>query len=146
MLEFMAGAGLFVAGGIIGVVCDRVWQKVEKRVCLRIHGGFRDGIDGEGIWFNVINEGKERLPPIRLCVFSPELGSYYIFPAVCAESAQNDLWPGQEREFFCNVTPNPDPRLGPGPMLNTVAKAANDPRIVFTVQPGSVKESAAFKA
>jgi hypothetical protein len=135
MLEYLAGASLFVAGGIFGVVCDRLWQKVEKRVRLRIHGGFRYGVDGEGIWFKVKNEGKEKLPPIRLCIFTPELGTYYIFPAVRAESERNELWPGQEREFFCNVSPNPDPRLGPGPMLNTVAKAANDPRIVFRVRP-----------
>ena len=135
MSDFMVSVGLFVAGGIFGIVCDRLWQKVEKRIRLRIQGGFRDGIDGEGILFKVKNEGKERLPPIRLCLFGRELGSYFIFPADCSESERNELWPGQEREFFCRISPSQAPGLDTNPMLKNVANAANDPRIVFRVQP-----------
>jgi hypothetical protein len=101
MLEFLAG---LVAGGIIGVVCDRLWQKVEKRVRLRICGGFRHGIDGDGIWFKVTNAGKERLPPIRLCVFAPEQGSYYIFPA-SSERERNDLWPSPNSKGSSSAEP-----------------------------------------
>jgi len=132
MFEFLVG---LMAGGVIGVVCDRLWQKVEKRIRLRISGGFSDGIEGEAIWFKVKNLGREELPPIRLSLFASENGSYYIFPAACAESAREELWPGQEREFRCTVTPNQDPRLGLGPMLNAVAEMANNPSVVFRVQP-----------
>jgi hypothetical protein len=129
MLEFLAG---LLAGGVVGVVCDRLWQKVEKRVCLRVQGGYQQGVHGEGISFRVKNEGKERLPPIRLCVFSPNAGSYYIFPPELAESKSSELWPGQERGFICAVSPEPHP---PNPIWNMIAKAAADPRVVFRVQP-----------
>lgn len=126
---------LLLAGGAIGVLCDRLWQKVEKRTRLKINGGFFTGVDGEGVSFTITNVGKESLPPIRLCVFAPEIGSVYIFPASHAENARDNLWPGQEREFQCSVRANPDPRLGPGPMLNVVAKMVDNPHVVFRVQP-----------
>lgn len=129
MLEFLAG---LLAGGVVGVICDRLWQKVEKRVRLRVQGGGHEGVRGEGISFRVKNEGKERLPPIRLCLFSPNIGSYYVFPPETAELNTLELWPGQERAFLCIVSPEP---LPPNPIWKMIARGATDRRLVFRVQP-----------
>jgi hypothetical protein len=132
MLEFLIG---LVAGGAIGVVCDRLWRKVENRVRLRIQGGFCYGLDGEAISFKVKNVGNERLPPLRLCVFAPKIGSYYVFPPARAETEREELLPGQEREFLCRANPAQGPRLDPRPMFQAVAGVMNDPHVVFRIQP-----------
>jgi hypothetical protein len=87
-------------------------------------------MDGTGIYFEVKNEGNERLPPIRLCLFSPSLGSFYIFPPVALESKLSELWPGQEREFICLVDCDPY-----DPTWNMIAKEAGNPCIAFRIQP-----------
>ena len=117
-----------LVGGAIGVLCDRLWQKVEKRVQLNISCSYERGTDGEALVFKIRNDGKETLPPIRIGLRSGS-GTYYVFPAVDKEADSNGLWPGQEREFGYRS------RFGPVASFDTMSRIAEAKDTAFIVQP-----------
>lgn len=117
-----------LVGGAIGVFCDRLWQKVEKRLQLKISCSYQRGTEGESFVFKIRNDGKETLPPIRIGLRSGS-GTYYVFPAVDKEADSKGLWPGQDREFGYSS------RFGPIASFDTMSRIAESKDTAFIVQP-----------
>jgi len=63
---------------------------------------FRDSDRRIGIGFAITNTGRDPLPPFKLAVFHPKLGSNFMFPS----SKTGELLPHQKRDFLCPVFMN----------------------------------------
>jgi len=60
---------------------------------------FVNSLNKKGIKFTVTNSGKDPLPPFKVGLFHPKLGSYFLFPS----EKSGSLLPDQMREFRCPI-------------------------------------------
>lgn len=95
MIGFIAG---LVLGGIVGVVCDRLWRRFENIVRVEISGGHFGNIEGqEGFNFTVRNVGMTEIPAYRIGIFHPRRGTLFPFET----KTPGSLLPGQEDHHEC---------------------------------------------
>ena len=92
----MESAILLLVGGIIGVLCDRIYKRFFETVPLvSIHPSTSYGIDGHKFLLEITNVGSCPLPPYEVWLYNPHRGSIGLFtPEVASERLplQKDTW------------------------------------------------------
>ena len=109
LLWFLAG---IIFGGIFGVVCDRLYQRYESRVCIDAVVGFRMG-QNNAVLVTMTNKGKQPIPPCELFLRGEgrgeRLGTMCIFQRKEQPDSTAGWLPSQTQEFSCSL----DFRFGP---------------------------------
>jgi diguanylate cyclase (GGDEF)-like protein len=76
-----------------------VLEPDPHRVPVKIVGSYFRSDRGEGIMFTVMNSSDQPLPPYKIGLFHPKLGSYFLFPS----EKTGQLLPDQKRDHKCLV-------------------------------------------
>lgn len=92
MLDFIGG---LVAGGIVGVAADRLWQWYERRPRVAIqHSYFTDVRGQRGLMYTLQNVGGEDIPEYGIALFHADRGTWRFLPT----KDTGPLRPRQKRE------------------------------------------------
>ena len=129
MFEFMAGV---LIGGIFGVVCDRLWQRYEARICIDALIGFHINASGlSGTFIEIMNGGACPIPPCKLALRGKGgetgLGTIYLFNPPQGEE-HKELLPTQRRQFSCPLDFRFSP-VGLGPLFEQFKKHRDEKEI-----------------
>lgn len=97
MLEFLLG---MVFGAVLGVIADRLWERIEARPRFDISFGYVETSFGNetGYSFNVTNVGSRPTPEYEIGLFHPRRGSLFCF----TNETPGVLDPGQT-DRHCSV-------------------------------------------
>jgi hypothetical protein len=97
-MDFIIG---LILGAIFGVVADRIFTYlIEKRVYVKIRSSFVDSIDkGKYYSLRITNVGFEALPPYKIALFNPHIGTLFLFQ----HEKKTDRFPGQTDEFIITL-------------------------------------------
>ena len=98
-MEFVLG---LVFGAILGVVADRLWTRFEQIPKLDVIGGFFVSKDGDGFIFTITNKGPSEIPPVKICIYNPNYGSFFMFE----KNKESGQLAGQDIEHRCLVLKN----------------------------------------
>lgn len=94
--EIMQGAALFLGGGLLGVILDRICRLVEDRTRIDVWPSVSFGANNtQKLRINIRNAGNINLPPYRLGIFNPHRGSLYVFDCLI----DTEQRPGEHRVF-----------------------------------------------
>jgi len=100
LIEFIAG---LVLGALLGVVADRIWERIEKRPKLELTLGYFQNRDHEeGLNYKVRNVGSSEVPEFQIVVWHPKRGSMSVFNS----KDNGPLLPDQTREYRCILFKN----------------------------------------
>lgn len=113
MIEFL----VFIAGGVFGLLADRLWMRVENRTRLSFSMGFWDGYlagfdgpIGRGLMFTITNEGNADIPDFEILLWHRDRGTYLFFNS----EQSGPLIPSQQREYravlFRSLGPSDAPK------------------------------------
>jgi hypothetical protein len=94
MLEFLFG---LVVGAVLGVVADRIWERIEARAKFRLTPGIFQGRGADGISYTVENVGSRDIPPFDLALWHPLRGTMVLFSGTLDEPLGAD----RTRKFEC---------------------------------------------
>jgi Predicted nucleotide-binding protein containing TIR-like domain len=82
------------ASTAIADTIKRVGRRQDRGIRVQIVGGFFMDIGGQGLHLNVTNAGTKAIPPYKIALFHPKLGTYFMFPS----EQSGELLPDQKRE------------------------------------------------
>lgn len=98
------GAGSMQAA--VGPACTAIETEIvklggrQRGLRVRISGAFSMNVNRQqGVTFTVTNKGTKEIPPYKVAIFHPKLGTWSIFPS----ERSGALLPDQRREHRCAV-------------------------------------------